>query len=206
MIISRFAFALAAAFLAGPIVTNGQETVKESSTGKSFPAVVKYVHEGTDYSMSLTGLTVRTKYIIKVKVYAMAHYAQDPGKGKTEDLLKAMTADGKAKQITMDFARDVDAEKIKEAYGDGFKENATAEELKTIQPLVDQFTGFFTKEVKENQQFILRWLPGGVITASVAGEEKPTLTNAVFARVLWSIWFGKNSIVDREELVKRIAE
>jgi hypothetical protein len=180
-----------------------QESVQEPSTGKSFPVVVKYTKNGTEYPMSLTGVAVRKKLVFKV--YGMAHYAQDPVKAPKEEALGAMLVDGKARQITMDFARDVDAGKIRDAYMDGFRENATADELKSIQPLVDQFIGFFAKEVKENQQFIVRWLPGGVVVATVAGEEKPPITSPIFARVLWSIWLGKDSIVDREDLVARIA-
>ena len=182
----------------------GQETAKESSTGKSFPVVVKYTYSGSEHTMTLTGMTVRKKFLFKV--YGMAHYVEDPVRAKEEDALKAVLSDGKAKQITMEFARDVDAGKIKDAYADGFKENATPDELKTLQPLIDQFTGYFTEEVKENQQFILRWLPGGVVVASIAGTEKPPITSPVFARVLWSIWFGKNSIVDPEDLVNRMTE
>ena len=180
-----------------------QESVQEPSTGKSFPVVVKYTGNGTEYTMSLTGVAVRKKLVFKV--YGMAHYAQDALEAPKEEALGAMLVDGKARQITMDFARDVDAGKIRDAYTDGFKENATADEFKSIQPLVDQFVGFFSNEVKENQQFILRWLPGGIVLASVAGEEKPPITNPLFARVLWSIWLGKDSIVDREDLVARIA-
>jgi hypothetical protein len=106
----------------------------------------------------------------------------------------------------MDFARDVDAAKIRDAYLDGFKENATADEFTSIRPLVDQFVAFFSRDVKENQQFVLRWLPGGIVIAAVAGEEKPPLTSPLFARVLWSIWLGKDSIVDRSDLVSRISQ
>jgi hypothetical protein len=35
----------------------------------------------------------------------------------------------------------------------------------------------------------------------VQGEEKPAITSQPFARALWSIWFGKGSIVDRDDLV-----
>jgi hypothetical protein len=180
-----------------------QESVQEPSTGKSFPVVVKFTRNGTEYPMSLTGVAVRKKLVFKV--YGMAHYAQDAVKAPKEEALGAMLVDGKARQITMDFARDVDPGKIRDAYMDGFRENATADEFTSIQPLVDQFLGFFSKEVKENQQFILRWLPGGVVVATVAGEEKPPLTSPVFARVLWSIWLGKDSVVDRDNLVARIA-
>ena len=184
-------------------VAAAQETVQEPSTGKSFPVTVKYAWHGTEYAMSLTGTAVRKKLVFKV--YGMAHYAQDPPSGSREEVLRAMLVDGKARQITMDFARDVDAGKIRDAYLDGFRENSTADEMKTIQPLVDQFVGYFAVDVKENQQFIVRWLPGGTVVATVAGEEKPPITSEVFARVLWSIWLGKDSIVDRDDLVSRIA-
>ena len=118
----------------------GQEMVKEPSTGKSFPAAVSVAYNGVTYPLSLTGVTVRKKMIFKV--YGMAHYIQDPVRGKKDAVLNAMTVDGKAKMIVMDFARDVDA----------------------------------------------------------------AITNQQFARVLWSIWFGQNSIVDREDLVDRIVD
>ena len=180
-----------------------QENVQEPSTGKTFPATVKYSWHGNDYTMTLTGVAVRKKLVFKV--YGMAHYAEEPVKGTKDAALAAMLVDGKARQITMEFARDVDAGKIRDAYRDGFKENATADEMASLQPLVDQFIGYFALDVRENQQFILRWLPGGTVVASVAGEEKPPITSPLFARVLWSIWLGKDSIVDREDLVARIA-
>jgi len=185
------------------MAATAQETAQEPSTGKSFPLLVRYSSGGTEYPMTLTGVAVRKKLVFKV--YGMAHYAQDPVKGTKAEVLAAMLVDGKARQITMDFARDVDAGKIRDAYMDGFRENATADELKTIQPLVDQFVAGFAHDVRENQQFIVRWLPGGVVVATVAGEEKPPITSLLFARVLWSIWLGKDSIVDRDDLVSRIA-
>jgi hypothetical protein len=113
-------------------------------------------------------------------------------------------SDGKAKQITMEFARDVDAAKIKEAYQDGFKEHATKDELKNIDPLINRFIAYFSKDVKENDTYILRWFPGGTIVAVIQGEEEPAITDVTFARTLWSIWFGESSIVDRDDLVARM--
>jgi len=178
-----------------------QEVAKEPSTGKSFPVRITVTHEGKTYPLTLTGTTVRKKLI--VKVYGMAHYMQDPPRGSEEDVVAAVLTDGKAKQLTMEFVRDVDVEKIQGAYRDGFEENATAEELKTITPLVDRFLGYFTAAVKENDRYILRWLPGGTVLATVAGVDKPAIVNPTFARVLWSIWLGEDSIVDREELLER---
>ncbi len=179
-----------------------QEMVKESSTKKMFPKEVTFSHDSRDYTMTLTGLTVRKKFV--VKVYGIAHYMQDAGESSKEDAFKAVLADGKAKQITMDFARNVSFKKIQGAFKGGFKKNASAEELKEIQPVVDQFLGYFDKEVKKNEQYIMRWLPGGTVITIVQGEEKPAVTNLTFAKVLWKIWLGKHSIVNEDKLVKRI--
>ena len=189
-------------FLSWSIPALAQEMVEESSTGKKFPAEVSFTYDGKDYTLSLTGLTVRKKFVFKV--YGVAHYMEEPGSMSEEEAYKAVLTDGKAKQITMDFARDVGAGKIQGAYRDGFKKNATDAEMSEIQQYVDQFVGYFDKDVKENEQYILRWLPGGTVVTIVQGEEKPAITNATFAKVLWSIWLGEDSIVKREKLIERM--
>ena len=181
-----------------------QQSVKESSTGKSFPAQVTIAYEGNSYPVTLTGVTVRKKVVFKV--YGMAHYAQDPQAGKEEEVFAAMLTDGKAKQITMEFVRDVDVASIQNAYRDGFEENATKEEAKAIAPLIETFLAYFTKDVKENDRFVLCWLPGGIILAQTQGTDHPPITNPTFARVLWSIWMGEDSIVDRDDLVEKFVK
>ena len=196
-------FVILAFLLAASLPLFAQGTVKEPSTEKLFPAEVKFSHAGTEYVLKATGCAVRKKFFFKV--YGMVHYMQDtPEMSGSDAAFTEVLTDGKAKQITLGFARDVDVPKIKEAYADGFKQHASSEELTQIQPLIDQFVGYFTKDVKENDQFIFRWVPGGVINVIVQGEAKPPITNQVFARTLWSIWFGKSSIVDRDDLVKEM--
>lgn len=188
--------------LAWVLPTIAQEMVEESSTGKKFPAEVSFTYNDSTYNLSITGVAVRKKFVFKV--YGMAHYMESPGTMSKEEAFKAALSDGKAKQITMDFARGVGSGKIQGAYRDGFKKNASKEEMQEIQQYVDQFVGYFDKDVKENEQYILRWVPGGTILTIVQGEEKPAITNATFARVLWSIWLGDHSIVKREKLIERM--
>jgi hypothetical protein len=180
-----------------------QEMVTEPSTGKAFPTKITVTSSGTEYALNLTGVAVRKKFVFKV--YGMGHYMQDPPASTGEAAFKAILTDGKAKQITMTFVRDVDAGSIQNAYRDGFKENSTKDELKAIQPFIDKFLGSFTSGVKENDVFILRWMPGGTIIPIIQGQEKEAVSNPTFARVLWTIWFGGDSIVDRDDLVSRLA-
>jgi hypothetical protein len=178
-----------------------QQAVKEPSTEKLFPAEVKVGQPGKEITLKCTGVAVRKKFIFKV--YGIAHYMEEPVKvNDPNKAFNAILTDGKAKQIVMDFARDVDITKIKEAYMDGVKEHATSAEFQQIQPMLNQFLGYFSKDVKENEKFILRWFPGGIISANTQGEEKSPIVNGTFARVLWSIWFGNDSIVDREKLIE----
>jgi len=181
-----------------------QQMVTEPSTGKTFPKEVTFKQGESSYTVTLTGTAVRKKLIFKV--YGMAHYMQDPIKGSKSDVFKSILTDGRAKQISMEFVRDVELGKIQDAYRDGFKNNATSDELRAINDKINTFIGYFTKDVKENDEFVLRWLPGGTVIAVVQGEEKPPITDLTFAKVLWTIWFGDDSIVDRDDLVSSILQ
>ena len=194
---------LALSLFFGTALMSAQENVVEPSTEKTFPATVTVSSGEKQHTLSITGVTVRKKMFFKV--YGMAHYIEDPPTGPAKEVLKAMTVEGKAKQITMDFAREVTVEQIRGAYSDGFKENASAADLASLKPSLDTFLGYFDAPVKENDTFILRWLPGGKVVPVISGKEKPAIVNQKFAEVLWTIWFGEDSIVDREDLVARIA-
>jgi len=181
-----------------------QETIEESSTGKIFPKKVSFSYEGVDYDVIATGTAVRKKFIFKV--YGMVHYMQNAPEGNTQDVFSSILEDNYAKQITMDFARDVGADKIRDAFQSGFAKNCTEEELENIQPLVDQFLDYFNSEVKKNEQYVLRWLPNGTIISIIQGKEYPPISNVTLAKALWTIWFGKDSIVNRDDLIRLLVK
>lgn len=176
-----------------------EQTVSDPATNKEFPSRVIFSEDNKEYTLDITGVSVRKKIVIKV--YAMAHYMQSPPAGDVREIIKAILTDGKSKQITMDFVRSVGSGSIQEAFRDGFAKNATKAEFREIETLVHQFCGYFDREVKENDRIVLRWLPGGKVIVRAQGKKELALTNPVFARVLWSIWFGEDSIVDRSQLV-----
>jgi Chalcone isomerase-like len=135
----------------------------------------------------------------------MAHYIEGMNPVKNEDeAYSAILSEGRAKQIIMTFVRNVDAKTICNTYNEGFKNNASEAEYKELKPLIDKFLGYFTKDVKENDQFLYKWTPDGNVIAVINNEEKPAISGKLFARTLWSIWFGKDSVVDREDLVARM--
>lgn len=181
-----------------------QETIEESSTGKVFPREISFSYNDVDYTLAATGTAVRKKFVFKV--YGMVHYMENPSTGNKEEIFNAVLSNNSAKQLTLDFARDVGEDKIKDAFQDGFNKNATKEELQDIRQLVNEFLGYFTSEVKKNEQYVFRWLPDGTLISIVQGEEQPAIQSETFSRVLWTIWLGENSIVKRDDLIRLLIE
>jgi len=181
-----------------------QETVEEKSTGKIFPKNISFSYDSVDYELQATGTAVRKKFIFKV--YGMVHYMQNAPTGSKEDIFHTILKNNFAKQITLDFDRDVGSDKIKGAFQSSFSKNATEKELQEIQPYIDDFFKYFNSDVKKNDQYIFRWLPDGTVVFIVQGTEPPAITNITFAKTLWKIWLGKDSIVDRDDLINLLIE
>lgn len=182
-----------------------EETVEEKSTGKQFPKTVSFAGDYKTFDLNVTGTSRRSKFW--VKVYGMAHYMEG---GKTyerdDEALTVALSDQYAKQITLAFVRDVGAEKIQDAFRDGFKKNSSDTEMAEISALVDKFVGFFGEEVKNGERMVFRVVPGGHVTTIIHGEEQDPIGSVTFSRVLWRIWLGKHSIVDRDRLVELVVE
>lgn len=178
------------------------ETIIEPSTEKTFPTTVSFRYGGQEYRLHATGVAVRKRFF--KEVYAIAHYMPDTPKGSKKETIKSVLSEDKPKQIIMDFVEKVEYQKIQKSFRDGFEKNATREELDEIQSLVDQFCGYFDREIRKNEIIILRWLPGGAIVTYFQNQEKTAIINQTFARTLWSIWLGKRSIVNEKKLVQKL--
>ena len=198
-VIHSFLVALLAVCVLAPAVP-AQDEVEEPSTERRFPATVSFESGGGTYSLGVTGLAVRKKFFFKV--YGIAHYMDVAGFENKEAAFEAAMSDERAKQITMVFVRDVEAKKIQDAYREGFKKNASDEEFEEIADLVERFAGFYNEDVTKDKRYVIRWLPGGVVESIIHGVQNETITDVTFATVLWRIWLGKHSIVDRDRLVK----
>ena len=189
---------IAAAYLL--VAASPQDTVEETSTGKFFPTAVSFEYDGGAYNLKLTGVSVRKKAIFKG--YGVAHYMDTATFDDKDAAFAAVLDDKYAKQLTLDFARGVDAEKIQKAFRDGFKKQASDTEFAEIATLVDGFAAYFGEKVEEDDQYIFRWLPGGIVLTTVKGVEMDPITSVTFATVLWRVWLAKGSIVNRDKLIK----
>ena len=152
---------------------------------------VKFAAKSGD--MSLLGVGLRTKTMLKVKVYAVGLYVADSAlagplaafKGKTDSapFYKELAWGDFGKQIVMKFTRDVSADQIRGAFRETLEGTTKLE----------QFLGYFG-DTKEGQEYVLTWKPGGILATKVAGVDKPEIADKTFAAAVFGIWLGEKPI------------
>jgi len=178
--------------------------ITDKATGKSFPSEVSFNSGGKDWNLTATGVSTRTKFF--VKVYSVAHYIQNNADINKNNIFTQVFNDTIAKQLTLIWARDVDAKTIQDGYMDTFKKVLTPAEQQTLQPQIDQFLGFFNDNMNANDTQVIRWAPGGHIEVEVNGVKKGEVVNPEFAKAVWGIWLGAKSVVNRNQLVSLITK
>lgn len=188
-------FSIAFAFLfAVPELCTAQETIQDSATGKSFPKKVSFDYQGKNYTLYATGVATRTKLI--VKVYSVASYMEPIGRQEGDVFEKILNNKG-PKQLSIIWARNVDKGRVLEGYRESFGKAAGKDVMKQQ---LDQFLSFFG-DVRANDEHVLRWLPDGTLEVYINKEKKGSIKDEKFARSIWTIWFGKNSVVKRDSLI-----
>lgn len=196
-----FAAPVLAVALVGGLV-QADEVTEEPWPSLGFPAEVSVRIGETPTQLALTGTDVLRKYF--VDVYWVAHYMEDPPDGSGASIIETVLTDGSAKQIILQFVRDVKAKRLQRGVREDLRRSATDAELSEMAPIVERFVNA-VKDAQTDDRFILRWLPGGQILAAYRDEVVFDVTNLTFARVLWSIWFGEKAIVEPEALVRLVS-
>jgi hypothetical protein len=104
------------------------------------------------------------------------------------------------------FLRDVDAEKIRDTFGDGLEEEMNDKASADRKQAAQQFLALFDRDIKEGQEIKIRTSAEGKIDVEIGGQKKSAPTSPKLARAVWSIWLGSKSISPelRKALVDRV--
>lgn len=147
--------------------------------------------------LTLTGVGLRTKTFLKVKVYAIGLYVADvalagplaahKGKAKTATFYKDLLAGDFPKELRLQFLRDLSAEQIQGAFRETL---AGADKAK-----VEAFVSYFG-ELKTGQECVLHHAPGGTLETQVAGAARLPIADKAFTAAVFSIWLGDKPIQD----------
>jgi hypothetical protein len=187
---------LAPALLTLVLAAAAQADVAEPRTGVLFPEKIG--------ETSLLGIGLRTKTILKVKVYAVGLYVADsalagPLSGKTgPDLYRELVWGDFPKEIRLRLVRDVSASQMQEAIREALEEKA--DKART-----DQLAAYFS-DTKTGEEYVLRWTPGGTLETTARGVPKPPIADKNFAGAVFGIWLGEESIQEdiKHDLIARV--
>ena len=133
--------------------------------------------------LTLNGLGLRQATMLKVNVYVAALYvAQQSADANT--LLAANTP----KQLVLHFVRDVKSKDLKEAWEEGFENNAKAQ-MPALKERIEQLQAWMV-DMKSGQQLTFTHKPGAGIEVDVNGTVKGTIAGDDFATAFLAIWLG----------------
>ncbi|HEV8324345.1 MAG TPA: chalcone isomerase family protein [Myxococcota bacterium] len=132
-----------------------------------------------------SGIRVKTVAFINVNVYEIHHYMKELPPAKTKAAVIDMDVD---KKIGFKMLRDVDTDKIKNAFREGYERNGYTNTAK-IDKLLSAFSG---DEMTEGHwTSIVYSAATKKTTVTVQGGGTATVDGIDFMKGTWSIWLGK---------------
>jgi len=180
---NRF-LAVAALVALGAADTASAQTWTEPKSGVAFPV------KKDDMTLLGGGLRVK-KIVFTFKAYAIAFYVSDAaitgplgafkGKPTSPELYQALQTGDFKKEVVLRFMRNLSQDKIQDA----MRESLAGAEPK----ILDQFVSYFP-QLKEGQEAVLRWAPGGTLETVMAGQPKPPIADRAFAERLFGLYLG----------------
>jgi hypothetical protein len=155
------------------------------------------------------GLRVKKVAFVKAKVYAIGFYVADDalagplathrGRLGTPAFYKDLVWGDFGKQVVLRFTRSLGQARIQEA----MREALTGAD----KGLLDTFVSYFP-EIKEGEECVLRWGPGGTLESTMAGQARPPLASKEFTARVFGLYLGDAPLQDdiKADLVSRAPE
>jgi tetratricopeptide (TPR) repeat protein len=169
-------------------------TVIEPRTGMEYPDRVVIAHGGERAEVTVTGVAVRLRTILKVEVYTIASYLSDevPSArlaGETGAVAAAIRTLDVPKRIQMDLRRSFGRDKLVSSFSDVIKRNY--EDTSAFAGDFEVLLGYFDRDAEDGDQIIFDYLPGVGLVTTLNGEIKGTIANRALMEALWTVWFGR---------------
>ena len=163
------------------LLITSQAVAAVEVAGVKVPEKISIGESGSQ--LVLNGAGIRKKLFIKVYVGAL--YL--PSKQNT--VAAILNAEG-PKRITMHFLyKEVSAKKLVNGWNEGFEENSTAGEVKSLQERINRFNKLF-RTVKKGDVIRLDYSPDQGTQVWINDQLMGTVEGNDFNRALLKIWLG----------------
>lgn len=95
------------------------------------------------------------------------------------------------KRVHMWMRRDVERQKLVDAWDEGFRENMDPEKFEALTDRIETFNSYFP-DAEEGDQFIMDYIPGEGTRVTINDQVKGTVPGRDFHEGLLLIWLGDN--------------
>lgn len=132
--------------------------------------------------LQLNGAGVRKKFIIKVYVGAL--YVEH----KAHDGASLVAAEGPRQMLMHFLYKEVEKEKLVEAWREGFANNSAAN-LAALRQRLDTFCGWWPS-MKSGERALMTYVPGVGTRVEINGAQVGVVPGKDFADALLAVWVG----------------
>lgn len=138
-------------------------------------------------SLQLTGTAIRKRFFLKV--YRISHFMEWPTNPVVDShaLFTLITSGNVEQRIELVFLRSVSRKQLENALIEGVKRNNPGRDL---------------SDIEAQTHLVLARSASDVLTVYVNDEKIVESNKKAFNESLWSIWFGDQPTVDKNELIK----
>ncbi|MGH7549099.1 MAG: chalcone isomerase family protein [Gemmatimonadales bacterium] len=181
--------------------------VTEPNTNVSFPIELQTA-AGVQ---TLTGTGVRTRTVLKVKVYAFGLYVDDAARvtlgawrGRSaadlagdESLYAELLKGGFPMTMRLVMTRNVGGEQMAEAFDGALAPRvaqAAARGMAGGAEALARFRGFFTDQLASGTELLFTWAPGDKLVAFIGGRQVGEIENAALCWALFDVYLGDKPI------------
>ena len=136
-------------------------------------------------TITLTGMGIRTKTFLKVRVYVAGLYMENP----SSDPQKIITADETKRLFIQGTGPTMKVEALRKALWAGFDAN-TPDRPEDLQKKMETVANYFTEPAKKGDTFGFTYEPGIGTTVTIQGEKMQTVPGEDLMEAVFAIWFG----------------
>ncbi|PRO70864.1 chalcone isomerase family protein [Alteromonas gracilis] len=155
-------------------------------------------------ALTLSGTTIKKRFFFNV--YRLSHFMEKPQRvfPNKDSLITFILNANTQQRIELEFLRDVTREQIEEALMQGIEQNNADSDLSKIKQDIERLSSGFQDEVEKHSTLTLSRLSKKKLNVFFNNTLVVETENQALADALWSIWFGKDPIVNTEDLVQNI--
>ncbi|HLE61241.1 MAG TPA: chalcone isomerase family protein [Thermoanaerobaculaceae bacterium] len=135
-------------------------------------------------TLNLNGMELRTKTMLKVKVYVAGLYLATA----SHDAAAIIAAD-EPKQVVMHFLyKKVEKDKLTKAWREGFANNFAAA-LPSLKARLDEFCALWP-DMASGERAVITYLPDTGTRLELNGKEAGVIPGKDFADAMFAVWLG----------------